>query len=48
MPANGLPCGSGRAEGLGVVGSVQIGYKGGNEYCARLTELHDSAVRIAG
>ena len=24
-----LPCGSGRAEGLGVVGSVQIGDKGG-------------------
>ena len=27
-----LPCGSGRAEGLGTVGSVQIGDKGGNEH----------------
>ena len=30
--ANSLSCGSRCAEGPGVVGSVQIGYKDGNEY----------------
>ena len=42
-----LPSGSGRAEGRGAVGSVQICDKGGNERRVRQVKPHDSAVSVA-